>query len=142
VSLSRGGRRITLILDPEVDLALAELVKRKGGRKHGVTATAEINRAITEYVARAATAGPLGPVEEALDRVLLERLTQLEVWLRPMLANTGINATASLLASIEGICGTHLPKEKVPEYVDLLRGRAWHLFRRPVQDAGSDKTVK
>lgn len=134
MTLSRRGRRIAINLDPQVDLALAELVKRKGGRKGGVTATAEINRAIAEYAARQAVDSPQGIVEEAVDRVIRERLDQVEAWLRPMLANAGINATAALLASVEVICGTRLGKDRVREFVDLLRGRAWQLYRRPVKD--------
>jgi len=111
--------------------ALHEQVKRKGGRSAGASITGEVNRAVREYLAREAAAGPLGPVHEAVDEVVFARLGQMEAWLRPMLANAGINATAALLASVEVVCGTRVPKEKVREFVDLLRGRAYALYRRP-----------
>ena len=134
MTLQRKGRRVCFYLELENDTALDTLVKMKGGRSKGTSKSAEINVAIAEYIARNLHGGHSSPLRETIEEAIRERMDQQEAWLRPMLANAGINATAALLASVEVICGTRLGKDRVREFVDLLRGRAWQLYRRPVKD--------
>jgi len=82
MGLGRRPRKLHITLESDVYVALTELVRQRGGRRAGVSLSGELNQAAREYLARTKASSPLGVLEESIDRVLLERLTQLETWLQ------------------------------------------------------------
>lgn len=126
--------RTQTYLSPENLAALESMVKSQGGRMGGVTRSKLVNQAVTEYLARQSAERQEELLLPLMQTMLARQLDRLESWLRPMVANTGINATAGMLAALEVLGGNQVAPERMKEYYDLLRGRAYKMFKRPPEE--------
>lgn len=122
--------RLTFRLTPENVQGLRALVRRKGGHQAGVTFTGELNRAVAQYLAEDTAGRQITDLAPVLSELLDHKLGHMETWLRPMLASGGIHATTAMLLALELMCGTRIQPDQARELLDLMRGRAYKLFRR------------
>lgn len=117
--------KISVYLPP--DLA-AELYRRATGGGGGITHQAAT--AIREYLARQVATTQESLATPVLDNLLLERLGQVESWLRPMVAAASIHSATAMLLALEALCGTRVDPSRAKETLDLMRGRAYKMIRR------------
>lgn len=133
-----AGHRVHVMLDSDLAVTIDERVKAHGGRRGGAFRSREVNRLIRLGL-QAETAGHMAaflapPLSDALD----SRFAHFESWLRPIVAKTGIYAATTTLMVLELLTGQRVPREQAREFLELIRGRGYRLFRRPDDvDAGS-----
>lgn len=69
----------------------------------------------------------LAPV---IERLLNEKVNQMESWLRSgVWAGATYSATATLLL-LEMLCGQKVDPQEAREHLELIRGRAWKMVRK------------
>jgi len=89
----------------------------------------EVNTAIQEHVRRHKAGREDLVLAPIMDRLLEEKLNQMESWLRSgVWAGATYSATATLLL-LELLCGQAVDPKDARNHLELIRGRAWKMVR-------------
>jgi len=97
----------------------------------------EVNVALKEYLRRQMAGHEDIVLAPVLERLLNEKLDQVETWLRAgVWAGATYSATATLLL-LELLCGQTVDPKEAKAHLDLIRGRAWKMVRRTQDPEGT-----
>lgn len=89
----------------------------------------EVNAAIQEHVRRHKAGREDLVLAPIMDRLMEEKLNQMEGWLRSgVWAGATYSATATLLL-LELLCGQTVDPKDARNHLELIRGRAWKMVR-------------
>lgn len=128
--------RKNVVLDASLIEEVNRMVKAKGGRNKGYSFSGELTIALKEHVRRYHTQNEEAVSAPVWERLLDETYGRQETWLRPgVWAAATYSATCALLL-LELMCGKTLDPKDAKDHFELIRGRAWKLVRRPVEQDG------
>lgn len=112
-------------LEPELAAELAQLLAERPESSF----SNEVNTAIKEHLRRHKAGREDLVLAPILDRLLKEKMDQMEHWLRSgVWAGATYSATATLLL-LELLCGQTVDPKDAKNHLELIRGRAWKMVR-------------
>ena len=121
-----------VLIEPDVLADLEELLTRKTES----TFSNEVNAAVKEHVKRHKAGQDDSVLAPVLERLLDQKLDQMETWLRSgVWAGATYSATATLLL-LELLCGQKVAPEDARAHFELIRGRAWKMVRKTLEPEG------
>lgn len=98
--------------------------------------SSEINSALKEHLRRHKAGQEELLLAPVLERLLNEKMDQMETWLRSgVWAGATYSATATLLL-LELLCGQQVDPKDARDHLELIRGRAWKMVRRAPEAEG------
>lgn len=121
-----------VLIEPGVLKDLGELLT---ARPH-TTLSTEVNTALKEYLRRYKAGQEDIILAPAVERLLNEKMDQMETWLRSgVWAGATYSATATLLL-LELVCGQTIDPKEAKDHFELIRGRAWKMVRKSREPEG------
>jgi hypothetical protein len=115
-----------VLIDPEL---LAELESHLTNNPESSLSN-QVNAALREYLSRRKAGQEDLLLAPVFERLLKERVEQMENWLRSgVWAGATYSATATLLL-LEILCGQTVDPKDAREHLNLIRGRAWKMVRK------------
>jgi hypothetical protein len=117
-----------------IEAGLFEEMKSLLASKPDSNLSHEINIALREYLRRAKARQEETLLAPVMERLLNEKVDQMESWLRSgVWAGATYSATATLLL-LEMLCGQKVDPKEAREHLDLIRGRAWKMVRKSAEE--------
>lgn len=127
-----GGRRVQSRIRRHVmiEAGLLAEVKQMLAARPDSNLSEEVNTALREHVRRNKAQQEEILLAPVIERLLKERVDQMESWLRSgVWAGATYSATASLLL-LEILCGQKVDPREAKAHLELIRGRAWKMVRK------------
>lgn len=117
-----------------IETGLLSELNRLLATKPDSNLSGEINIALQEYLQRRKARQEEILLAPVLERLLNEKIDQVETWLRSgVWAGATYSATATLLL-LEMLCGQKVEPSEAREHLELIRGRAWKMVRKGTGD--------
>jgi hypothetical protein len=91
---------------------------------------------LKEYVRRHTVQHEEAVSTPVWERLLHEQRDQQDAWLRPGVWGAATCSATCALLLLELMCGKTLDPQDAKDHFELIRGRAWKLVRRPVEQDG------
>lgn len=120
-----GRIRKHVRIEPELVAELQSLIEQNPE----TSLSNEVNTAVREHLRRHKAGREDLVLAPILDRLLENKLDQMEAWLRSgVWAGATYSATATLLL-LELLCGQTVDPKDARNHLELIRGRAWKMVR-------------
>lgn len=123
-------------MDVQLIAAISRLVDAKGGHKTGTTFSRELSRLVRLGLQVETTQKSAELTAPAVQEIIDSRMAALELWLRPLVAKSGIYAATATLMALELLTGHRIQRDEAKPFLELIRGRGYRLFRRPDDPEG------
>jgi hypothetical protein len=121
-----------VLVDPEVMAELEALLAHNPES----SLSNEVNAALREHLRRQRAGQEDILLAPVIERLLKERVDQMESWLRSgVWAGATYSATATLLL-LEILCGQTVDPQEARDHLELIRGRAWKMVRKTADTVG------
>ncbi len=116
-------------IDSDLFRELQEVVRHRGGRKHGVTLSSVVNEALRQYLKADSQERKTRLVLPGLQELLDEKFAQTEAWLRPLAAGSRLFGAVATFLALELLAGSRIAPDQAMAVLDTMRGRAYKYLR-------------